>query len=258
MYYSELQTFPQPSSLPPTHSLLLFAVMPASEVINDWGFEGLSWVCVGVSLCGLEMFGVKARLSSAQKNYGCVKCEFVIEMIKGSPKGIVYHTLQKNRVVVVEILDLSNKKECQHRFIRLSFHLVVEGYFGRATALTSKCTQSERFQAVTDHGAAPLAEIRPAEIEKLRSMSHYGECRLLSASAARAGYSQLWLSSSAARQSLSRFPPTCSEAVLPRNPSRIFSGLTLDSMSNILSRNNEAGHHPSRLTLFKLSEQSVG
>lgn len=111
---------------------------------------------------------------------------------------------------------------------------------------------------MTDHDASPLTEIRQAEIEKLRSMSHYGECRSLDAIAARAGYLKSRLSCSAAQQSLSSFPPNCSEAILVENPSRIFSGLTVDSMSNMLSRNNEAGHQPfSHVTLFKLPQQSV-
>lgn len=85
--------------------------MPASEVINDSGFVSLSWVCVGESLCELQMFGVKARLSYTQKNYGRVKCEFVIEMIKGGPTGIVYHTTPENNTKVVRgSVDLSNKE----------------------------------------------------------------------------------------------------------------------------------------------------
>ncbi|TNN25238.1 hypothetical protein EYF80_064634 [Liparis tanakae] len=48
-----------------------------------------------------------------------------------------------------------------------------------AAALTSKCPRSpgERLQPVAARDAAPLAEIRRAGIEELRSMSHYGECR---------------------------------------------------------------------------------
>lgn len=95
------------------------------------------------------MFGVKARLSCTQKNYRCVKCEFVIEMIKGSPGGIVYHTSLKknNRVVVRGSVELSNKKgECAQRYIKLFFFFfsnwIVALHYWRATALTSKCTRS--------------------------------------------------------------------------------------------------------------------
>lgn len=94
---------------------------------------------------------------------------------------------------------------------------------------------------MTHHDAAPLAEIKQAGIEKLRSMSHYGECRALDASAARPGRLQSWLSVNAAQQSLSRFPPTCCEAILEVKPRRIFSGLVVDSMSNMLSRNDVTG-----------------
>lgn len=89
------KTFHSPPVYPLLHShLLCSAVMPASKVINDCGFGSLSWVFVEDSLCKLQMFGVKARLYT-QKNYGCVKCEFVIGMIKGSLRGIVYHTTPK-------------------------------------------------------------------------------------------------------------------------------------------------------------------
>lgn len=86
-------------------------------------------------------------------------------------------------------------------------------------------------------------------------MSHYGECRALAnANAARAGCLQLWLSGSAAQQSLSCFPPTCSEAIPVERAGRIFPGLTVDSMSNMLSRNNETGHQPFHLVLLRLPE----
>lgn len=112
----------QHSPPPPTFSLLCSAVMPVSKVLNDCGFESLSWVCVGESLCELEMFGVKARLSCTQKNYGSVKCEFVIEMIKGSPSGIVYHTTPKSiepflkRVWTCQIKRESVQKDTQNFF----------------------------------------------------------------------------------------------------------------------------------------------
>lgn len=101
--------------------------MPTSKVINDYGFGSLSWVCVGESLCKLQIFVVKARLSCTQKSHGCVKCEFVIEMIKGSPRGIVYHTTPKNNKMVVRgSVDLSNKEgECSERYKKLFLHLVV-------------------------------------------------------------------------------------------------------------------------------------
>ena len=73
--------------------------------------------CVGESLCKLQMFGVKARLSCKEKSYECVNCNFVIKMIKGSPRGIVYHTTPtNNRKVVRGSVDLSNKEdECSER-----------------------------------------------------------------------------------------------------------------------------------------------
>lgn len=80
--------------------LLRSAVMPASEVINDFVFVSLSWVCVGESLCTLQMFRVKARLSHTQKNYGRVKCEFVVAMIKGRLRGTIYHTTPKSQRAV--------------------------------------------------------------------------------------------------------------------------------------------------------------
>lgn len=91
------------------------------------------------------MSGVKARLSCSQKNYECVKCEFVIEMIKEIPRGIVYHTAPKmNRMVLRGSVDPSNKKEvCSERYMKIFLlHLVVVQSYWRATALTSKCTQS--------------------------------------------------------------------------------------------------------------------
>lgn len=63
------------------------------------------------SLCKLQMFGVKGRLSSPGKSYGCVKCKFVIEMIKGSPGGVVYPiTPTNNRMIVRGRVDLSKKE----------------------------------------------------------------------------------------------------------------------------------------------------
>lgn len=103
---------------------------------------------------------------------------------------------------------------------------------------------------MTDHDAAPLAEIRRPGIEELRSMVHYGECRAPAANCARAGCLQSWLSGGAAHQSLSHFPPTGNGAIAVEKPGGIFSGLVLDSMSNMLSRNNETGHQPFHLTPF--------
>lgn len=61
------------------------------------------------------------------------------------------------------------------------------------------------------------------------------------------------LAANAAQQSLSCFPPTCSKASVVEKPSWIFSGLTVDSLSNMLSRNDETGHQPFHLTLFQIA-----
>lgn len=66
--------------------------------------------CAGESLYKLQMFGVKARLSRIEESYECVKCKFVIEMIKRSHRGIDYHTAPTNiRMVVRGSVDLSKK-----------------------------------------------------------------------------------------------------------------------------------------------------
>lgn len=48
-------------------------------------------------------------------------------------------------------------------------------------------------------------------------------------------------------------PTNLQRGHLGRKPSRIFSGLTADSMSNMLFRNNEAGHQPFHLTHFQVA-----
>ena len=108
---------------------------------------------------------------------------------------------------------------------------------------------------MTDCDATPLAERRRAGIEKLRSMSHYGECRALAANTARAldAYSCGLAATLPSSPSVASHQPA-REAIVLEKPSRIFSGLTVDSMSNMLSRNNETGHQPFHLTLFRLSE----
>jgi len=69
-------------------------------------------------------------------------------------------------------------------------------------------------QPVADRNAAPLAEIRQAGIEELRSMSHYGECRA-PGNSERDAYCRGLAGNAGLRQSLSRFPmPTCGEAIL--------------------------------------------
>lgn len=103
---------------------------------------------------------------------------------------------------------------------------------------------------VREHDAAPLTEIRQVGIERLRSMSHYGECRGF---VARVGWLQSWLSSRTAQHSHNCFLPIRGATIRVGKPCRIYSGLTVDSMSNMLSKNNEAGHQPFHLTHFHIS-----
>lgn len=107
---------------------------------------------------------------------------------------------------------------------------------------------------VREHDAAPLTEIRQVEIERLRSMSHYGECRGFEA---RVGWLHSWLSSRTAQHSHNHFLPIRGATIRVGKPCRIFSGLTVDSMSNILSKNNEAGHNLFTWHIFISPEQHI-
>lgn len=132
--------------------------------------------------------------------------------------SISHHSGRKNnRTVVRGSLDLSNEKgECSERYMKLfSFllHLVVVLFDWRATALTSKCTQSLWEIAACDRlWCRPISWDKAGrDCERLGSMSHYGECRAAAANAAGVGCLRLWLSGNAAQQSLNRFPPTLVE-----------------------------------------------
>lgn len=113
--------YPSVFPSPPTNSLLRSTA--AWKVINDCGFGCFSQVCVEESICKLQMSGVKARLSCTEKSYEYVNCKFVIEMIKGSLRGIAFHTtLTNKRMVVRGSVELSNKEEeCSKRYIKLFF-----------------------------------------------------------------------------------------------------------------------------------------
>lgn len=75
------------------------------------------------------------------------------------------------------------------------------------------------------------AELRPQTVPELDAYSH-------------------GLAAAQPSNPLSHFPPTGNGAIVVEKPGGIFSGLVLDSMSNMLSRNNETGHQPFHLTPF--------
>lgn len=180
---------------------------------------------------------------------------------KGSPIGTVYHPTQQTQQRVLEGLWTSQmRRGVSSETTLFTFYIFLPpgcgaGLQERKSADLWVHSGSRRdCSPVREHDAAPLTEIRQVGIERLRSMSHYGECRGFEA---RVGWLHSWLSRRTAQHSHNHFLPIRGVTIRVGKPCRIFSGLTVESMSNILSKNNEAGHNLFTWHIFISPEQHI-